>query len=117
MKQYLLSVCYEPGSTMPAPDALKHIMHDVHAVREDMKKAGVWVFGAGLLPASTATTVRPRGAESVITDGPFAEGREFIGGLTIINAPDLDRALDWGRKLSRATTTAIEVRPFQSDAG
>jgi hypothetical protein len=51
------------------------------------------------------------------TDGPFAEGREHIGGLCIIQAPDLDAALEWARKAARATTLPIEVRPFQEEAG
>jgi hypothetical protein len=53
----------------------------------------------------------------LISDGPFAEGKEHIGGFTIVTAPDLDAALDWGRRLARATTLPIEVRPFQNAAG
>jgi hypothetical protein len=112
MKQYLLSVCYPAGSTQPAPDALKKIMTDVYAVQKQMQEAGAWVFSGGLHPAHTATVLRHEGGGVVTTDGPFIESKEQIGGITILNAPDLDAALDWARKLARATTTAIEVRPF-----
>ena len=61
--------------------------------------------------------VRLKDGEVLITDGPFAEGKEHIGGFTIIEAPDLDAALEWGRKLARATTLPIEVRPFQGGTG
>ena len=64
---------------------------------------------------STATVLRPQSDEVLMTDGPFAEGKEQIGGLSIIRAEDLDAALDWGRKLALATTLTIEVRPFQDD--
>ena len=116
MKQYLLSIYYPEGATPPPPEALKKIMQDVYAVRDEMKAAGAWVFSSGLHDASTATVVRPNGADVLTTDGPFAEGKEQVGGLTIVKAADLDAALEWGRKLARATTLPVEVRPFQEEA-
>ena len=112
MKQYLLTVCYPAGGTQPPPDALKKIMHDVHAVQKEMQDAGAWVFSGGLHPANTATVLRHQGGDIVTTDGPFIESKEQIGGITILKAPDLDAALAWARKLARAVTTPIEVRPF-----
>jgi hypothetical protein len=112
MKQYLLSVCYPAGGTQPPPEALRKIMQDVHAVQSQMQAAGVWVFSGGLHPANTATVVHVAGGKTLTTDGPFIESKEQIGGVTILEAADLDTALDWARKLSRATTTPIEVRPF-----
>jgi hypothetical protein len=112
MKQYLLSVCYPAGGTQPAPDALEKIMRDVFAVQKQMQDAGAWVFSGGLHPATTATVLRNQGGEIVTTDGPFIESKEQIGGITILKAADLDAALDWAGRLSRATTTPIEVRPF-----
>ena len=112
MKQYLLSVCYPAGGTQPPPDALKKIMEDVYAVQKEMQTAGVWIFSGGLHPANTATVLRNQGGEVITTDGPFIESKEQIGGITILKAPDLDAAMAWARKLSRATTTPIEVRPF-----
>jgi hypothetical protein len=73
------------------------------------------VFAGGLHPASTATVVRLQDGKVLTTDGPFAESKEHIGGFSIIKAPDLDAALEWGRKLARATTLPIEVRPFQDE--
>ena len=115
MKQYLLSV-YQPDSPIPAPAALEGIMRDVNALRQEMKTAGVWVFSGGLHPPATATVVRLKDREFLTTDGPYVEGKEHIGGFTIIRATDLDAALEWGRKLARATTLPIEVRPFYEGA-
>jgi hypothetical protein len=112
MKQYLLSVCYPAGSTQPPPDALQRIMRDVNAVHADMQAAGAWVFGGGLAPPDSATVLRHQGGEIVLTDGPFIESKEQIGGFSVIKAADLDAALGWGRKLARAIGTPIEVRPF-----
>jgi hypothetical protein len=112
MKRYLLSVCYPAESTQPPPDVLKRIMSDVGAVRKEMQVAGVWLFSGGLHPSSSATVLRHQDGEIVITDGPFIESKEQIGGLTILRAPDLDAAIAWARKLARALTTPIEVRPF-----
>jgi hypothetical protein len=112
MKQYLLTVCYPAGGTQPPPEALQRIMRDVHAIQKEMQAAGAWVFSGGLHPANTATVLRQQGGEVVMTDGPFIESKEQIGGITILKAADLDAALGWGRKLARAIGTPIEVRPF-----
>jgi hypothetical protein len=109
MQQYLLSV-YQPDGDPPAN--LDEIMRDVGEWREELKAADAWVFSGGLHPASTATVVRPRGGDVLTTDGPYVEGNEHIGGLTIIAAPDLDAALEWARKGALATTLPIEVRPL-----
>ena len=66
---------------------------------------------------STATVVRYRDGDLLTTDGPFAEAKEHIGGFTIVQAPDLDAALEWGRRLARATTLPIEMRPFRGSSG
>jgi hypothetical protein len=114
MKQYLISV-YQPDGDPPAPEVLDKVRRDLDAVNQEMKAAGAWVFADGLHPPSTATVLRVAGGDVLITDGPFAEGKEHLGGLTIVRAPDLDAALEWGRKLARATTLPIEVRPFQGE--
>jgi hypothetical protein len=113
MKQYVLSVCYPAGGTPPAPDELARIMRDVGAIHQEMQARGAWVFGGGLTDASSATVVRTQHGQIVMTDGPFIESREQIGGFSIVNAPDLDAALDWARKLTRAIGVPIEVRAFQ----
>jgi hypothetical protein len=112
MKQYLLSI-YQPDGPAPPEVDLARVMTEVDALAEEMKAAGAWVFAGGLHPASTATVVRLNADDTVMTDGPFTEGKEHLGGLTVITSPDLDSALEWGAKLARATTLPIEVRPFQ----
>jgi hypothetical protein len=111
MKQYLLSI-YQPDESTPEPEFLDRVMSELAVLNEEMKAAGAWVFTGGLHAASTATVVRDRGGEVLITDGPYTEGKEHVGGLWIIEAPDLDAALAWARKAARATTLPIEVRPF-----
>jgi hypothetical protein len=115
MKQYLLSV-YQPEGPIPAPEVMERISRDLDTLNQELKAAGAWVFAGGLYPPSTATVVRLQDGEVLTTDGPFAEGKEHLGGFTIVKAPDLDSALEWGRKLTRATTLPIEVRPFQDEA-
>jgi hypothetical protein len=115
MKQYLLSV-YQPDGPAPPPEVLEPVMRDLATLNQELKAAGAWVFAGGLHDPSTATVLRLRDGDVLMTDGPFAEGKEHLGGFTIIRAPDLDAALAWGRKLVRATTLPIEVRPFQEEA-
>jgi hypothetical protein len=114
MKQYLLSV-YQPDGPPPASVDMVEIAREVNALADEMKAAGAWVFSDGLFPPTTATVVRLQDGEMLTTDGPYVEGKEHLGGLTIIQAPDLDAALEWGRKCAKATTLPIEVRPFQRD--
>ena len=114
MKQYLLSI-YQPDGPPPPPDVLDKVMRDVNALTKELKAAGAWVFNGGLHPPSTATVVRIKTGDVLTTDGPFAEGKEHIGGFWIIKAPDLDAALEWGRKAARAVTLPIEVRPFAEE--
>ena len=116
MRQYLLSV-YQPEGPVPPAEVMEGISRDLDALNRELAAAGAWVFAGGLHPPSTATVVRVKDGEVLTTDGPFAEGKEHIGGFTIIRAPDLDAALAWARKLARATTLPIEVRPFQGGTG
>jgi hypothetical protein len=112
MTQYLLSVV-QPDGDPPPPEVLQKIMRDVDALNRELRAAGAWVFSGGLHPPSTATVVRFRDGEVMMTDGPFAEGKEHIGGFMIVESPDLDSALAWARKAAKATTLPIEVRPFR----
>ena len=115
MKQYLLTI-YQPDGPPPPPEVLGPIMSDVGVVVESMKAEGVWVFNGGLHPPDTATVLRLNGGDLLTTDGPYTEGKEHVGGFVVIQAPDLDAALAWGRKLARALPLPIEVRPFQGEA-
>lgn len=120
MKQYLLSI-YQPDGEPPPPRALEKVMQDMDALRREMQSAGVWVFAGHLHPPGTATVVRLKDGDVLTTDGPFIEGKEHIGGFTVIKAPDLDAALEWGRKYARALSLdgwsglAVEVRPVAEE--
>ncbi len=113
MQQYLISV-YEPEGEPPPADELAAIMRDVEAIDAEMREAGVWVFSGGLHAPSTATVLQAREGGVATTDGPYIEGKEHVGGFTVIRADDLDAALRWGEKLARAIGLPIEVRPFRS---
>lgn len=115
MPQYLLSI-YQPDGDPPPPEFLDPIMADMALLAEEMKVAGAWVFNGGLHPPSTSTVLQLRDGDVLSTDGPYLEGKEHIGGFTIIQAPDLDSALEWGRKLNRVLTIPIEVRPMADEA-
>jgi hypothetical protein len=113
MKQYLLSI-YQPDGDPPPPEVLEPIMRNLAAVNAEMRAAGAWVFTGGLHPPSTATVLRAKDDEVLMTDGPYVEGKEHLGGFTVIQAPDLDAALEWGRKVATAIgRLPVEVRPLQ----
>ena len=114
MKQYLLSI-YQPDGDPPASVDLDRVMRDLRALQDEMTSAGVWVFSNGLHPPSSATVLRMRDGEVLMTDGPYIEGKEHLGGFTIIEAPDLDAALPWARRITEITTLPVEVRPFADD--
>jgi hypothetical protein len=113
MQTYLLSV-YQPDAEPPPPEVLGPIMDKLAEWNGRLRSAGAWVFTGGLLPPGTATVVRVSGTEEIITDGPFAEGKEHLGGFTVIAAADLDAALGWSRELAAITGLPIEVRPMAS---
>src|SRR4051794_16734293 len=114
MKLYLLSI-YQPAGGTPPPEVLGPVMAQIGEMNRELQEAGHWVFGGGLHDPSTATVVRAKGDDVLTTDGPYVEGKEHIGGFSIIKAPDLDVALEYGRRLAKITTLPIEVRPFQGD--
>ncbi|GII29133.1 YciI family protein [Planotetraspora mira] len=116
MKQYMLSVI-QPDGDPPPPEIMDPITRNLDALNQEMKAAGVWVFASRLHPASTATVLRVKDGDVLMTDGPYAEGKEHLGGFTIIRAPDLDAALEWGSRLAQAIgLLPIEVRPFEDEA-
>jgi hypothetical protein len=114
MKQYLISF-YQPDGPPPSPEALAPVMREIMAIRREIEAAGSWVFAGGLHEASTATVLRVQNGEMLLTDGPFVEGKEHLGGVTIVTAPDLDVVLGWARRYAEATGLPIEVRPFQGE--
>jgi hypothetical protein len=115
MTQYLLSVWHDEDYTVDfSGDDMQRVAAQVSAFNDELQAAGAWVFADGLEPASTATVVRPSGADITLTDGPYAESKEVMGGFWIIEAADLDAALDWARKGALACEGPVEVRPFQA---
>jgi hypothetical protein len=113
MTQYMLSVWMVEGEPEPAPDVVQEMYRDVDVLNEKIKAEGAWVFGGGLHPVETATVVRSSGGDIATTDGPFA--KEHLGGFWIIEAPDLDKALEWARQATVACRAPVEVRPFQDE--
>jgi hypothetical protein len=116
MPQYLISV-YQPDGEPPPPDILEPIDAGLRDWEHRLRSAGSWVFAAGLLPASSATVLRTGDGEPAITDGPFAEGKEHLGGFTVIAAADLDAAMTWGQELAEITSLPIEIRPVRAGPG
>ena len=113
MARYLLSVYTPSDGTPPTGEQMEAIMKNVETLHQELRDAGAWVFSGGLEAPDTATVVRVHDGEVLTTDGPFVEAKEYLGGLSIIDAPDLDAALEWGRRSARAIGLPIEVRPFQ----
>ena len=109
--KYLLSVM-QPESGTPDPDFLEQVMRDLDVINRELKDSGSWVFAGGLAAPSTATVMQLKDGEITATDGPFIEGKEYLGGISIIDVEDLDAALGWAGRIARATTLPIEVRPF-----
>jgi hypothetical protein len=115
MTQYLLSVQLIEDAPLPEPEQMQRVYDQVAALNSELQSAGAWVFAGGLSPVSSATVVRVDGGQVLITDGPFTESKEYIGGLWVIEAPDLDAALAWANKATRACGQPVEVRPFQDN--
>jgi hypothetical protein len=115
MTQYLLSVFSGPDTTSMPPEVTQKMYRDVNTFNGELKSAGAWVFAGGLHPADTATVVQVKDGDVLITDGPFAEAKEHIGGFWVIDAPDLDAALAWTAKATRACAAPVELRPFQEE--
>ena len=116
MPQYLMSVWHDDEYTVDVTsDEAQRMFAQVGAFNEKMTQAGAWVFGAGLHPASSATVVRAQAGQVSMTDGPYAESKEQMGGFWVLEAPDLDAAIDLARRGSAACNGKVEVRPFQDD--
>jgi hypothetical protein len=111
-QKYLLSI-YQPDGEAPPPEVLDPILENLQALNEEMRAKGAWVFAVGLHPPSTATVLRAKDDDVLMTDGPFTEGKEHVGGFTVIQAEDLDEALEWGRRLAVVLNPlSVEVRPI-----
>ncbi|CUR54229.1 conserved hypothetical protein [metagenome] len=113
MSQYLLSVHGNLDDATPPEAEMQRMFAAVDAFNTDLQATGKWVFAGGLHPISSATVVNATGAEPVVTDGPYAEAKEFLGGFWVIEAEDLDEALALATRGSSACGAPVEVRPFQ----
>ena len=112
MTRYLLSV-YQPSTgERPPPEVLARIEADLAEVHADLQAKGSWVCAGGLAGPSTATVVRAEDDDVLLTDGPFLESKEFLAGFYVIEAADLDEALEIAAAASRACNRKTEVRPF-----
>ena len=117
MSEYLLSTYAVEGEVPGAPstpEEMQAFMGRVIALEAEMDASGTFVFGGALHGSDAATVVDVSDGDVVMTDGPFAEAKEHIGGFYIINADDLDAALAWAGKVADATNHPIEVRPFRA---
>jgi hypothetical protein len=114
MPQYLLSVWHDDDykADFSTPDAQRQV-GQVGAFNQQLQESGAWVFACGLHPASSATVVRAAGGEVSMTDGPYAETKEQMGGFWVIEAEDMDAALELAGRASAACERPIEVRPLQ----
>jgi hypothetical protein len=112
MAQYLLSI-YQPDGPPPPEIDFERMRKELDELNDDIRAAGAWVFTGGLFPVEGSTVVRAAGSQVVTMDGPYIEGKEHLGGFTIVESPDLDAALGWARRLTEITMLPVEVRPFQ----
>jgi hypothetical protein len=112
MTLYLLSLHHSEGAPERPADETREAYADTAALNDKLRDAGVYVFAGGLRPAESATVVRRSGDDFLVTDGPFTETKEHLGGFWVISAPDLDEALAWARQAATACREAVEIRPF-----
>ena len=114
MAQYLMSVWHDDDYVVDfTSEESQRMFAQVGAYNDELTAAGVWVFGGGLEPASSATVLRAADTGVSMTDGPYAETKEQMGGFWVIDAPDCDAALEWARKAAEACEGPVELRAFQ----
>jgi hypothetical protein len=114
MAEYLLSVHHNYDEEFPPIEEMQPVFEAVDRFNQKVRDEGAWVFAGGLTPIAQATTVDATGDAPIVTDGPYAESKEYLGGFWVIQAPDLDAALAWAKEGSAACRGKVEVRPFQA---
>lgn len=119
MPQYLLSVhsteATEAAAALMTQDEITALYAQVEVFNQELQTSGAWVFAGGLHPADTATVVSSIDGRVTMTDGPFVEAKEHLGGFWVIRAADLDMALGLAARASAACAGPVEVRPFQDE--
>ena len=117
MTQYMLSVIHDWDAPAPPEDEMQKAFQQVDAFNQKITTNGKWVFGGGLTHPSTATVVNSEDGDTVLTDGPYLEAKEHLGGFWVVEAADLDEALALAAEASAACMGPVEVRPFQDEEG
>jgi hypothetical protein len=115
MAEYLLSVHHDYDTEFPSLEEMQPVFDAVDRFNQKVRDAGAWVFAGGLTPVQQATTVDNTGDAPIVSDGPYAESKEYLGGFWVIRAADLDEALQWAKEGSVACRGKVEVRPFQGE--
>lgn len=115
MPKYLVSVYDQPDTRSRPPEEMEQIFADVDAVNKKAMETGIFVFAGGLHPQSASTVVDARDGTVQVTDGPYLESKEYLGGFWVIEVPDLDAALEWAREAAPACRQPLEVRPFMEE--
>ncbi len=112
MTRYLIAI-HHPDDYDPAVAEDEAMHRDIDALNDEMKAAGVRIFVGGLRPASNARSLRAKpNGEVLVTDGPYLETKERVGGFWVLEAANMNEALAWGRKAAIACRAPVEVRPF-----
>ena len=115
MPQYLVAVYNGPETRSRPAEEMTQTFADVEALNKKAIETGVFVFAGGLHDQSATTVIDPRGGSVEITDGPYQESKEYLGGFWVIEVPDLDAALVWSREAAQACREVLEVRPFMEE--
>jgi hypothetical protein len=116
--KYLCTIYGEEGQWSEAtPEQMNQVLEAYGAFGEEAGQAGVILAGEGLEPTSSATTVRVRDGERMLTDGPFAETKEHLGGFYLLDCANLDEAIDWAARIPGAAMCSVEVRPVMNYEG
>jgi hypothetical protein len=112
--KYMLLICRDEPvwDTLSAPER-KQIYRDTLALSEELTSRGQYLGGSPLYPSSSATSVRVRDGKRLVTDGPFAETREQLGGYMLVDVKDLDEAIDIAGRIPLARTSTVEIRPLR----
>lgn len=110
--RYMLLIYGDEPAGQPDPAEVEQVMGEYWAYEKAVADAGVKEASDALQPSVTATTVRVKDGERLVTDGPFAETREVLGGYYLIDVPDLDSALEWAARCPGAKYGSVEVRPI-----
>ena len=116
--KYLLTIYGDESAwENVTPEDMKTVLDAYGAFGQEATDKGAFLGGEGLQPTQTATTVRVRAGERILTDGPFAETKEQLGGYYLLDCKDLDEAIEWAGKIPGAATGCVEVRPVMDYEG